>query len=87
MPRELYTRVSEKFGVSNQVIVCIAELSELQKELSKYLRHKADVDHIAEEIADVEIMIEQMKQLFALDGEVATWRVKKIKRLESYLDG
>ena len=48
------------YGSEIQRVVAIEELSELQKELCKSLRGQTDMQHIAEEIADVQIMLEQM---------------------------
>ena len=63
-PRNLvFLQLIEKFG-EKQVVVAIEELSELQKELCKTLRGKADIDHITEELADVWIMFQQMKLYF-----------------------
>ena len=81
----------EKAAIENygdmQVVVAIEELSELQKELTKYLRCKPDPYHIAEEIADVEIMVEQMKMKFKpcfdkiADNLVGAIKIKKLERL------
>lgn len=54
-------------GKEGQSIVAIEELSELQKELCKMLRGIGNPEHLAEEIADVEIMLCQIKELYALD--------------------
>lgn len=63
------------------MIVAIEELSELQKEICKYLRGKGDMQHIAEEVADVEIMIEQLTMAFNIRADVIRWRRKKFERL------
>lgn len=64
-----------------QKIVAIEELSELQKELCKSLRC-ADRGRIAEEIADVQIMLDQMVMLFGCSEETEKWRADKIERLK-----
>ena len=73
------------YGVQNQVIVAIEELSELQKELTKYLRGQADERHINEEMADVEIMLEQLKLMFGNRAAVTYWEHKKVDRLRERL--
>lgn len=78
---ELYERVLKLNGQEAQAIVAIEELSELQKELTKYLRGKANIEHIAEEMADCEIMLEQLKKYFNLSKEVEEEKEKKIARL------
>ena len=62
------------------------EMSELQKELCKDLRGRGSFEHIAEEIADVEIMLEQMKMLFGCTDDVRDWRRRKVERLKERLD-
>ena len=47
------------YGKTSQCTVCMEEMAELTKELSKNLRGQDNAAHIAEEIADVEIMLEQ----------------------------
>ena len=71
------------FGIENQVVVAIEEMSELQKELCKMLRGRADIDHIAEEIADVEIMLAQMVEAFEIRFLIDAWKEYKLHRLAS----
>ena len=53
--------------------------SEIQRVIS--LRSGADRPHIAEEIADVQIMLEQMMMLYECHEDVSVWRHKKVNRL------
>lgn len=69
------------FGAENQTIKAIEEMSELTKELAKALIGKADNDHIREEIADVEIMIEQLREMYGLGNEIDVIKKAKIDRL------
>ena len=62
------------------------EMAELQKELSKHLRGKDNIDEIAEEIADVEIMLEQMKMLFDVEDRVGQYKSHKINRLNDRIN-
>ena len=73
------------YGIEAQQVVAIEELSELQKEITKNLRGKGDLDHMAEEIADVRIMLEQLMMAFDLHGKVEDWEAKKVTRLENNL--
>ena len=57
------------------------EMAELQKELCKAARGKDNREQIAEEIADVEIMLEQMKVLHRCAEAVAAYRESKLRRL------
>lgn len=59
-------RALDTYGSTLQIVMTFEEMSELQKELCKYLRGRGSFEYIVEEIADVEIMLEQMKLLFLL---------------------
>lgn len=69
------------FGEKTQLVVALEELSELQKEICKELRGDGNPDHIAEEMADVQIMIDELEIIFGNRGKVAAWQSKKAKRL------
>ena len=59
-----FETIIEAFGNEAQMIVAIEELSELQKEITKKLRHKkGTVFGLVEEIADVEIMTSAKRSL------------------------
>ena len=83
---ETYCAALRCFGVRNQTVVAIEEMSELQKELCKMLRGQANAEHIAEEIADVEIMLAQMIEALQLQKEVAKYKYFKLVRLEARID-
>lgn len=58
-------------------------MSELTKELSKDIIGEGDLLHIAEEMADVEIMLNQLKRIYHNQTEVKEWKEVKIQRLDS----
>ena len=60
----------DTYGAVMQITVAFEEMSEVQKELCKHLRGRGSHENIAEEIADVEIMLEQMKMLFNCETSV-----------------
>lgn len=74
------------FGRDSQMMVAIEEMSELTKELCKNGRGQENTTHIAEEIADVEIMLCQMKMLFDCAGQVETFRRYKLERLAGRIE-
>lgn len=86
---DTYRKAIETYGAYAQTVVAIEELSELQKELCKAIRtgigDPENRDHIAEEIADVYIILEQMEMLYDLDT-VDLWKAKKIERLKKRLE-
>ena len=83
--QQIYTRLLLEYGDA-QVVVAIEELSELQKELCKVLRHKHNRNNLIEEMADVEIMLEQMKMYFFIyEEEIEAIKKQKIERTKNRL--
>lgn len=83
---QLYKQLIKSLGSKHQILIAIEELSELQKELIKYLRNKDNQDHIAEEMADVYIMLYQLRLIFKNDKKIDQYVKKKTKRTkERYL--
>ena len=80
---EIYKKLREQNGDPAQLVVAIEELSELTKEITKCLRNKGNIDHLAEEAADVEIMVEQVKLIFNVQDKVEVARQIKLQRLEN----
>lgn len=74
--------IAEYYGEASQMGVLQEECSELIKTVSKYLRYGTDdkKSDIAEEIADVEIMTEQIKYLLNLHGCVQAQKEYKLAR-------
>ena len=73
------------WGCDAQVKMLLEEMSELQKEICKAWRGKDNTAEIAEEVADVEIMLEQIKMIFGIDASVEVYRNAKIERLRQRL--
>ena len=87
---EFYKKCIDVWGIDAQIKMCIEEMSELTKEFCKYYR-KGEMnceqeikDHICEEIADVQNMIDQMQLIFGID-EVEKIREYKIERTKKRL--
>lgn len=74
------------YGPRLQTLVAIEEMSELQKELVKHERGADNVPRIAEEIADVQIMLDQMTILFDCADAVQNLHSAKVARLAKRLD-
>lgn len=91
--KEIMQLAIDSYGRVNQVIKTVEELSELSQALCKILTSKftddnsENFENIFEEMADVEIMLEQCKIMFQCDKEVSAWKNKKIERLERRLEG
>lgn len=84
--KQVYEQAIDTFGTEVQLIVAIEELSELQKELSKYLRGFPNPRNLAEEIADCQIMLEQLQLIFHNHDAVSGWTDSKLKRLMRRID-
>lgn len=84
---DLYSRAVNTFGETSRLILAIEEMSELTKELSKYIRGRQNVGGICEEMADVEIMLEQLKIVFRNRAAVDYHRSQKLQRLGDKLNG
>lgn len=84
---DLYSRAVNTFGETSRLILAIEEMSELTKELSKYIRGRQNVGGICEEMVDVEIMLEQLKIVFRNRAAVDYHRSQKLQRLGDKLNG
>lgn len=82
---EILLSALTKWGAGMQTVMVFEEMAELQKELCKSLRGKDNRGYIAEEIADVRIMLDQMVILYDCAEDVDTWRKVKLGRLEKRL--
>ena len=69
------------FGINHQQTKCIEEMSELTKEFCKEKDGKGDIEHIAEELADVYITLDQMVIYNDIYEKVKQYREKKMERL------
>lgn len=84
---DLYLELFNKYQ-DKQIVVAIEELSELQKELCKYLRGKSTIENIYEEVADVEIIVEQIKLFFNLsNNKLGNIKTYKLNRTQSQILG
>ncbi len=90
---KLYQAVLMKYGDRAQREMAIEECSELIKALCKYDRYFTDVDvdqgilrlNIIEEMADVEIMLEQLKIMFDFYNDFEKAKKTKLERLANRL--
>lgn len=95
---KLYWSAIKTFGVDLQLAVAIEEMAELTKELCKAQRtifaartglgdgRIDNLDEIAEEIADVQIVLEELEQLYGAKKKVQKIRQQKLARLEMRIE-
>ena len=73
----------DTYGSTHQITVAIEEMAELQKELCKFNRDEYfNIEAIAEEIADVEIVLREIKHIFQIDDLIKEQTDFKIDRLQ-----
>ncbi|USV40998.1 nucleoside triphosphate pyrophosphohydrolase [Xanthomonas phage BUDD] len=96
--QDLYNDCLDHWGATAQTDMLVEELAELIVAVQKYTKRKATYDnfnHMAEEMADVLLMIEEMALHFDNEGHdeaakpftelVADWMVFKCNRTEQRL--
>lgn len=82
----LLQRAIAKWGEDAQMKMVLEEMSELQKEICKLWRGKDNRDAIAEEVADVVIMLDQLELMLDIQYQVEQYRQKKLRRLQKRLE-
>ncbi len=83
--KRVYDTAIEFYGRQHQMTVALEELSELQKEICKMLRGMGNTKHLAEEMADVEVILDQLKIMFSNELAIKEWKQMKVNRLEGNL--
>lgn len=83
---EIYREAIDTWGADMQIDMFIEEASELIQALIKYKRGKGDLNNIAEEIADVSIMLEQMAMMFDCHNKSVGFKKFKLARLKNTLN-
>ena len=81
VPGYLTQAVLTDNGLSHEELICLEELSELQKELTKQLRNKGNTRNLVEEMADVYICLKTIQSgMFISDREINEAIVEKTDR-------
>ena len=92
--RALLQRAIDTHGANQQVWKAVEEMGELTQALAKLAGdpgapnpdYNQRMDHVAEEIADVRIMLEQICMIFDIEARAGQWRYHKLQRLKERLD-
>lgn len=77
--KELYMKTIYTFGVTNQLDKAVEECSELVQAILKFKQNR--MTNVEEEIADVEIMCEQLRMMFN-EETINMFKSQKLDRLE-----
>jgi NTP pyrophosphatase (non-canonical NTP hydrolase) len=82
-PKEIYELAVKKYGHDAQIGQLHEEIGELMQAINKYNRNPSLITHsnVSEEIADVEIMLEQLKVIFQNHSNVIEIKAAKLVRL------
>lgn len=88
MDTDLIKATIEHYGKNIQSVVCMEECCELAQAISKEMRGKPDKQHLTEEMADVLICIEMLKQMYGIsDDDIERWvaikQYRTVKRIEN----
>lgn len=78
------------YGTKKQQDIAIEELAELQKAIIKYRREPSDKtkEAVVEEIADVQVMLEQLKIIYSCRTKIDAIMDAKIDRqIKRIMDG
>ena len=85
------TLICEKYCeqglMQTQLMIVIEEMSELTKEIIKYMRYTNNIDNILEEVADVCIMLMQVAYMFNITNDELTTKInEKLTRQEARMN-
>lgn len=86
---KLYRMAANKWGERAQLEMIQEEATELALAVRKFIRNqdKKSLDAVASEIADVEIMIEQIKNLYpGIEAFAEMERDRKLNRLQTRIE-
>ena len=88
--KQLLERVITANGMNKQLDVAVEECSELIQAICKIKRYGYTDEecyfNLAEEMADVEIILAELKLLFDNEDNVKEWKNYKLDRLEKRLN-
>lgn len=84
--KRVYEEAIDRWGIPAQLQMVIEEMSELTKELCKNFRGANNLDKIADECADVTIMLEQLRLIFNINDDVCRHMDQKVARLKERLE-
>ena len=78
---KVYADALETFGPTKQLAKALEELTEVQLGICRALDGRRNIVHLAEEVADATIMLEQVRQIFDINAEVCQFMDAKVLRL------
>lgn len=83
---QVYAEALATFGIQAQLLKAQEELTEVQLEICRALDGRAIALHLAEEVADATIVLEQIRQMFGLNEDVCRIMDDKVERLRHRIE-
>lgn len=86
--KEQLKEIIDHYGDDHQKDKLFEEMAELQKEVCKELRGKGEKQHIAEELADVYVILQQLQLIYGItDKQIEQVVQDKIERTLDVIEG
>lgn len=82
----LLNKAIQTWGVEAQLDMVIEECSELIVAIQHLKRDRATLDNVAEEMADVHIMLSQFRTINGVSNAIHVHEMKKLERLSERLE-
>lgn len=82
---KVYMNALITYGDMVQMIKAVEELGECIQAIGKIMLGGENFDHLAEEIADATIVLEQMRLMFNINDRVCEYMDEKVLRLDKKL--
>lgn len=84
-PLNVYVRALDTWGIGVQEDIFIEEAAEAIQAISHFRRDRCDMDTVCGELADLQVMLDQMKIVYGVDRFNAIF-AKKIIALDAKLE-
>lgn len=83
--RDILTAAIKTYGRTMQEDVCVEEMAELAKAIIKFRRARPSewihcIKNIREEMADVQIMLDQMKMIYGETADIEQYKIDRLAR-------
>lgn len=83
---EILAKALRHYGIKHQMVKTLEELGELSQAIARLWAEEGDVANLAEEIADVRIMTDQVVMALQLEEVVHRVEAEKLVRLKRRIE-
>ena len=83
---KVYADALDTYGLTGQLLKALEELTEVQLEIYRIMEGRPNVMHLAEEVADATLMLEQVRLMFGINEEVCEFMDAKVLRLQNFIN-